>query len=245
MFRGVSMIYIKNFCQKYKHLFPLAIFLIFYLTVFGYVENRPIYHMHLLASRFDHLIPFCEVFIIPYIIWFFYITFGVLFFGLVEKDRDQYYQLSVNLMIGMALFLLISLVWPNGHTLRPAVFPRDNVFTRLVIMIYSSDTSTNVFPSIHVFNTIAMHTAVRHSVILKKYPWAQRISGIIAISIVLSTMFIKQHTVIDVVGAMGLNLITWYLLYRQPQFLTYIHSRRVCNRMPNHTQRQTQINEKR
>ena len=239
------MTYIKSFCQKYKHLFPLAIFLIFYLTVFGYVENRPIYHMHLLASRFDHLIPFCEVFIIPYIIWFFYITFGVLFFGLVEKDRDQYYQLSVNLMIGMALFLLISLVWPNGHTLRPAVFPRDNIFTRLVIMIYSSDTSTNVFPSIHVFNTIAMHTAVRHSTTLKKHPWAVRISGIIAVSIVLSTMFIKQHTVIDVVGAIGLNLITWYLLYRQPQFLTYIHSRRVCNRMPNHTQRQTQINEKR
>ena len=239
------MTYIKSFCQKYKHLFPLAIFLIFYLTVFGYVENRPIYHMHLLASRFDHLIPFCEVFIIPYIIWFFYITFGVLFFGLVEKDRDQYYQLSVNLMIGMALFLLISLVWPNGHTLRPAVFPRDNIFTRLVIMIYSSDTSTNVFPSIHVFNTIAMHAAVRHSTTLKKHPWAVRISGIIAVSIVLSTMFIKQHTVIDVVGAMGLNLITWYLLYRQPQFLTYIHSRRVCNRMPNHTQHQTQINEKR
>ena len=50
------MTYIKSFCQKYKHLFPLAIFLIFYLMVFGYVENRPIYHMHLLASRFDHLV---------------------------------------------------------------------------------------------------------------------------------------------------------------------------------------------
>lgn len=107
-------------------------------------------------------------------------------------------------------------------------------------MIYSSDTSTNVFPSIHVFNTIAMHTAVRHSVTLKKYPWAQRISGIIAVSIVLSTMFIKQHTVIDVVGAMGLNLITWYLLYRQPQFLTYIRSR-----VQNRRHSQAQINEKR
>ena len=227
MFRGVSMIYIKNFCQKYKHLFPLAIFLIFYLTVFVYVENRPAYHMHLLASRFDHLIPFCELFVVPYIMWFFYITFGVLFFGIVEKDRDQCYQLSTNLMIGMALFLLISLIWPNGHTLRPAVLPRDNVFTRLVIMIYSSDTSTNVFPSIHVFNTIAMHTAVRHSTTLKKHPWAVRISGIIAVSIVLSTMFIKQHTVIDVVGAMGLNLVTWYVLYRQPQFLTNLREKLV------------------
>ena len=229
--------YMKSFYRKYKHLLPLAIFLIFYLSVFVYVENRPDYHMHLLASQFDHLIPFCEIFVIPYIIWFFYITFGVLFFGIVERDRDQYYQLSTNLMIGMALFLLISLVWPNGHTLRPAVLPRDNVFTRLVVMIYSSDTSTNVFPSIHVFNTIAMHTAVRHSTTLKKHPWAVRFSGIIAISIVLSTMFIKQHTVIDVVGAMGLNLVTWYLLYRQPQFLTYIHNHRIRSR--------ARINEKR
>ena len=221
------MSYMRTFYRKYKHLFPLAIFLIFYLTVFVYVENRPAYHMHLLASRFDHLIPFCELFVVPYIMWFFYITFGVLFFGIVEKDRDQCYKLSTNLMIGMALFLLISLIWPNGHTLRPAVLPRDNVFTRLVIMIYSSDTSTNVFPSIHVFNTIAMHTAVRHSTTLKKHPWAVRISGIIAVSIVLSTMFIKQHTVIDVVGAMGLNLVTWYVLYRQPQFLTNLREKLV------------------
>lgn len=229
--------YMKSFYRKYKHLLPLAIFLIFYLSVFVYVENRPDHHMHLLASQFDHLIPFCEIFVIPYIIWFFYITFGVLFFGIVERDRDQYYQLSTNLMIGMALFLLISLVWPNGHTLRPAVLPRDNVFTRLVVMIYSSDTSTNVFPSIHVFNTIAMHTAVSHSITLKKHPWAVRFSGIIAVSIVLSTMFIKQHTVIDVVGAMGLNLVTWYLLYRQPQFLIYIHNRQIRSR--------ARINEKR
>ena len=229
--------YMKSFYRKYKHLLPLAIFLIFYLSVFVYVENRPDHHMHLLASQFDHLIPFCEIFVIPYIIWFFYITFGVLFFGIVERDSDQYYQLSTNLMIGMALFLLISLVWPNGHTLRPAVLPRDNVFTRLVVMIYSSDTSTNVFPSIHVFNTIAMHTAVSHSTTLKKHPWAVRFSGIIAISIVLSTMFIKQHTVIDVVGAMGLNLVTWYLLYRQPQFLIYIHNRQIRSR--------ARINEKR
>ena len=221
------MSYMRTFYRKYKHLFPLAIFLIFYLTVFVYVENRPAYHMHLLSSRFDHLIPFCELFVVPYIMWFFYITFGVLFFGIVEKDRDQCYQLSTNLMIGMALFLLISLIWPNGHTLRPAVLPRDNVFTILVIMIYSSDTSTNVFPSIHVFNTIAMHTAVRHSTTLKKHPWAVRISGIIAVSIVLSTMFIKQHTVIDVVGAMGLNLVTWYVLYRQPQFLTNLREKLV------------------
>ena len=58
------MSYMRTFYRKYKHLFPLAVFLIFYLTVFVYVENRPAYHMHLLASRFDHLIPFCELFVV-------------------------------------------------------------------------------------------------------------------------------------------------------------------------------------
>lgn len=213
------MILWKNFWAKYKHFAPLTIFLLLYLILFAYVENRPAYHMHLLSSPYDHLIPFCEIFVVPYIGWFFYITLGVLFFGLIEKDRSQYYLLATNLCIGMSLFLVISLVWPNGHTLRPAIFPRDNIFTRLVIMIYSSDTSTNVLPSIHVFNTIAMHTAVMHSQTLKDYPWAKRISLVIAVSIVLSTMFIKQHTVIDVVTAMALNLVTGYIVYQRPSLL--------------------------
>ena len=208
---------VKSIWERVRHLVPFAAYMIFYLLVFAYVESRPAYNMHLLFSQYDHLVPFCEIFVIPYIGWFFYILFGVLFFGLIEQDRTQYHLLTANLCIGMTLFLVISLIWPNGHTLRPAMMTRDNIFTRLVIMIYQADTSTNVLPSIHVFNTVAMHTAVRNSTTLKKYPWAVNLSFVTAVSIILSTMFIKQHTIIDVFVALGLNLITWSIVYRQPQ----------------------------
>ena len=132
-----------------------------------------------------------------------------------EVYANQYNLLATNLVIGMTLFLIISYVWPNGHTLRPAIIPRDNIFTRMVTAIYRSDTSTNVLPSIHVFNTVAMHTAIKHSTTLKDHPLVVRGSFILAVLIVLSTMFIKQHTVIDVVVALALNTATWYFLYQE------------------------------
>jgi hypothetical protein len=60
-----------------------------------------------------------------------------------------------NLIIGMSLFIAVSMVFPNGLDLRPQEFPRDNICTDLCRYLYSIDTSTNVLPSIHVFNSIA------------------------------------------------------------------------------------------
>lgn len=208
------MIFWRTMWTRYKHFVPVIIYMIFYMVVFAFVENRPSYHMHLLTSQYDRLIPFCEIFVIPYMVWFFYMSLGVLFFGMIEEDRTQFYALVMNLFIGMTLFLAISLLWPNGHTIRPAVFPRENFLTHLVTIVYKADTSTNIFPSIHVFNSIAMHTAIAHSKTLKKHPIVVKGSLILCISIVLSTMFIKQHTLIDVVGAVLLNVITWSLIYQ-------------------------------
>lgn len=210
------MTFIKNMWARCRHLLPFAIYLLAYLICFTIVESRPVYHMHLLSSRFDHLIPFCEVFIVPYYLWFFYITVGVLFMGIVEPDRRQYDLMAKNLVFGMTVFIVISFLWPNGHTLRPAIIPRDNVFARMVTAIYRTDTSTNVLPSIHVFNTVAMHTALSRSTLLReKHPAIIRASLILAILIVLSTMFIKQHTVIDVEVALLMNTFSWYMLYQR------------------------------
>lgn len=204
----------KLFWNKYKHFFPVFLYMIFYMAIFAYVENRHVSQMHLLSTRFDRMIPFCEFFIVPYLLWFFYVAAGVIGFGFMEQEREQFYQLITNLSIGMTLFLIISLLWPNGHTLRPYIFPRDNVFTHMVLALYRTDTSTNILPSIHVFNSIAIHTAVVCSPTLQKHRWLTRTSLVLCVSIVLSTMFLKQHSVIDVVSAMALSLGTYHLVYQ-------------------------------
>lgn len=215
----------KEFWKRYRHFMPVLIFMIFYMSVFAYVENRSGVHLHLLSSKYDALIPFCEIFIIPYLLWFFYVAVGVLFFGLVESERQQYWLLCTNLCIGMTVFLIISLVWPNGHTLRPAVFPRDNIFTDMVAALYRTDTSTNVLPSIHVFNSIAIHTAVANSKTLKKYPAIGCGSFILCGLIIASTVFLKQHTVIDVVAAFLLNYATYHLVYQPKAGLQNVSSK--------------------
>ena len=92
----------------------------------------------------DDYIPFCEYFIIPYLLWFFYVGWGVGYF--YRKNRDEYFRLCTVLFTGMTIFLIISTVYPNGHYLRPTEFARDNLFTDLVRQLYATDTCDESFP---------------------------------------------------------------------------------------------------
>ena len=83
----------------------------------------------------------------------------------------------------------------------------------LVQALYSADTSTNLFPSIHVYNSIGVHLAVSHSEKLRQYKWVQIGSGVLMVSIILSTMFLKQHSVFDVVTAFIMAAVMYSFVY--------------------------------
>ena len=74
-------------------------------------------------------------------------------------------------MMGMTVFLIVSYVYPNAQHIRPTEFPRDNIFTDIVKWLYSTDTPTNILPSIHVFNSLAIHMSLTNCETLrnKKY----------------------------------------------------------------------------
>ena len=113
----------------------------------------------------------------------------------------------------MSLFLLISFVYPNGHHLRPDTFARDNLFVQLVQLLYTADTATNVLPSIHVFNSLTVHMAIVNCQSLRRHRFIRIASLVLTVSIVLSTMFLKQHSVFDVLTAFILCAVMWGLVY--------------------------------
>ena len=160
------------------------------------------------------MIPFCEYFVIPYFLWFAFIAVALIYFGFFNKNLKEYYQLAFNLGIGMTLFLIISYIYPNGQDLRPETFANDNIFTQMVQYLYSIDTPTNVFPSIHVYNSVAVAIAFMTCRKLQKHPAVRYGTVALAISIVLATMFLKQHSVSDVCCALIMNLGSYMLLYR-------------------------------
>lgn len=201
---------VNEFIAKYKHGLLLLYFLI-YLPWFGYLEENVTTHFHVIHVALDDKIPFCEYFIIPYMLWFAYVAWGVAYFFF--KNKSEYYKLCAFLFTGMTIFLVISTVYPNGHYLRPTTFERDNIFVQAVQWLYSTDTPTNLFPSIHVYNSLGINMAVWHSENFKKNKPVRYGSSILCISIILSTMFLKQHSVFDVVTGVVLAAFMFSLVY--------------------------------
>ena len=104
-------------------------------------------------------------------------------------------------MTGMTIFLIVSYVYPNAQHLRPAEFPRNNLFTSIVKWLYKTDTPTNILPSIHVFNSLTCCMAILQNK-RKHFKKTTDIAVVIlTILIIMSTMFLKQHSVVDVVLA--------------------------------------------
>ena len=188
------------------HGWPIVFYLLSYLVWFHTLEAVPRKHYTVVILKLDEWIPFCEVFIIPYMSWFLFIALGIIFSYF--ESRDTYDELCTYLMFGMTAFLVISTFMPNRQPLRLLEMPRDNVFTRIVARLWMMDTPTNVWPSIHVFNSAAVVIAVLRSKGPHfRKPAVRLVTFIWGLLIALSTVFIKQHSIWDVMTASALILI--------------------------------------
>lgn len=201
----------KQFIQKYKHAWLLS-YMFLYFTWFFYLESRGWVPLKIIHTALDDIIPFNEYFFIPYALWFLYIPAVVLFF--LFKSRDDYYKTCAFLFTGMTICLIIYTIWPNGQNLRPHGFVRDNFLVDMVQKLYGFDTSTNVCPSIHVFNSIGAHIAIMESKLFKRNKLVRISSFVLAFFICLSTVFLKQHSVIDGLCAIILACVLYPIVYR-------------------------------
>ena len=70
--------------------------------------------------------------------------------------------------------------------------------------LYRTDTPMNVCPSIHVFNSVTLMLAYYRTRCFDapRLRWMRPAAAVLCVSIALSTMLLKQHSVIDVVFGM-------------------------------------------
>ena len=203
-----------------KNLWIVPVYGMFYLIMFFILENSSQVH-HVIYSPLDDKIPFCEYFIVPYLLWFVYMAAVVIYFMFFNESSKEYSQLVSMLGTGMTVFLIVSFVYPNCHQLRPEI-TADNVFAKAVKLLYTIDTSTNLLPSIHVFNSLACFAAVVHDTSCRAKRWPVPLCGILTVLIILSTMFLKQHSVVDVTLAFLFFGVCYWVFYQFiPEQSTY------------------------
>lgn len=205
---------------QYRHLW-LLLFWPIYLIRYGILS-------FLNSGRFctavwcalDDRIPFLEVFVIPYVLWYGFIV--GMHIWLMLFDVPTFRKYSKFLMIAMGTSTLTYLIFPTCQNLRPESFPRENPLSWIVGVLYAVDANVNVCPSEHVIGALAVLAAAWNTKTL-----SSRVKGavtVLAVLICVSTVFIKQHSAVDVLAALILCALVYPLCYRRKNSKTSLTS---------------------
>ena len=194
---------------RFRHLLLLGGW-IGYFALYFITENLiPAEKCHVIHCALDDAIPFCEYFAVFYVGWYF-LVFGALAYTLFY-DVEGFRKLQTYIMITQAAAMLVYIFYPSIQLLRPAVFPRRNVFTRLLGFIYAFDTPTGVFPSLHVAYSMGILSLGLKSERLS--PAGKTALTVAVVMICLSVCFVKQHSALDVFAALPVGLLAEAIVF--------------------------------
>lgn len=209
--------------KKWPHIKYILI-LPAYLILFVIAEKLVVSNYWVSYLPVDDSIPFCEWFIFPYIAWYLFLVVPGLI--LLFRDPEGFQRYMTLIGIGFLSAVIFCMIFPNGQDLRPDPLPRSNIATWLVSRIYAADTNTNVCPSVHVIGCYAVaYTAWKR---LPKNRRGWRYPAIAAsVLISASTVFVKQHSILDVLVAIPWSIAAGWISWRLQDFLLTRRAKRI------------------
>ena len=178
---------------------PFLMYIVLYMILFYLVRYIKVEKYYYPSISLDFKIPYIKFFVVPYLSWLIWIPFIWLY--TLFHNKKLFKKISYMLMISMTLYLILSFVCPTALSLRPTILDRNDIWCRLTLFLYSLSPETYVFPSLHVFHSLVIFYAIfQGKGKLVEYIWFKIFGFIWTILICLSTMFVKQHSIIDVIG---------------------------------------------
>ena len=181
-----------------------------YFILYALTENLiPAEACYPVHSKLDDIIPFHEGFALAYVFWYVLIVVSLGYFLLYNVQNFR--NLQTYIIITQAVAMVIYIVFPTRQDLRPAEFPRDNILSALMGLIYSLDTNTGVCPSLHVAYSLGIASTWLRE---KSACLAWKIFVVVAVVLIcLSVAFVKQHSVVDIYAAIPVCMLAEYLVF--------------------------------
>lgn len=139
----------------------------------------------------EEQIPFLPAFLIVYMS--FYALPVMIFMKL--RERGRIYKSMMAFLIAVVVHLIFFFLMPISYQLRPELEWSSEILSQLFQLLYSVDQTINTFPSMHVSFAFLCHYIVK-----RYFPIHARASLIVACAVACSTLFVKQHYVMDVVS---------------------------------------------
>lgn len=202
---------------EFKHLL-LLIYWPIYGIVFFFLERGWQREYIPIECWLDDYIPFCEYFVFPYLLWFIFL-FGIHAYTLFV-DINAFKKLMYFIILSYTASTLIFIFFPSMQLLRPTEFQRDNFLVDFMKGFYVFDTNTNVLPSLHVVGSFAVLFASWNCKGIDK-GYIRVIMTVQTIFISISTVFLKQHSIIDVIVGLVLCFALWPFAFWLPDKLRH------------------------
>ena len=191
-----------------KTLRRLLLFLAFIYQanqVYFWIQKKFPQGRSLKIKEIDNKIPFKPKFIVPYLIFYPYIYLPFL---LSLRKPKKFEKITRAFLLAVTIHNLIYIFFQTTIK-RPKIKPTDP-YRRLVKLIYQKDRPLNLFPSWHVSaSTLANLCLTQIS-----RPLAYLMSPL-TVAIVLSTVFIKQHVAVDILGGLTVAFYSFERIFRK------------------------------
>jgi len=196
---------------QFKHLQFLlgwvGYFILYFLTE-NLIPREKCYPVH---CWLDDVVPFCEYFVIPYVGWYVLIVGSLLYFALYNPDNFK--NMMKFIIVTQITAMIIYILFPNRQDLRPTEFLRENIFTDILGVIYTFDTSTNVCPSLHVAYSVGIASTWLKEQSASK--WCKILITVFCFFVCISVAFVKQHSVVDIFAAIPICLLAEWIAFRK------------------------------
>ena len=167
--------------------------LVYYIPKF----LEPYRRLHLVSTHLDQLLPRVPFFVLIYVLA--YVQWVTGFVVIARDSPERCRRFLSGDLISMVLALIVLLAWPMTMD-RPPVTGTD-FFSRLLAFIYSTDTPTNLFPSLHCLQSwLCFRGAIGLRRMPKAYTWAQLVFALLVFASVVLT---KQHIWPDILGGVA------------------------------------------
>jgi membrane-associated phospholipid phosphatase len=177
--------------------------------------NRNPWKCFEVGCKWDAYIPFCEYFVVAYVMWFLYMAGTIVY--LIYKDAKAYEITMRFIILSFSITIAIYLLFPTVQMMRPYNITRENFFMDVVQWFYRHDTPTNVCPSLHVIGTLATMYGALNSERLMQHRGMKAAYVIVGFLICISTVFLKQHSIVDIFAGVVLCLLIGPFVIRKEE----------------------------
>lgn len=194
---------------QFRHLLFLlgwvGYFILYFLTE-NFIPYEKCYPVH---CWLDDVVPFCEYFVIPYVGWYLLIVGSLIYFALYNPKNFEH--MSKFIIVTQVVAMVIYILFPTRQDLRPEMFPRENIFTGILGLIYRFDTNTGVCPSLHVAYSVGIASTWLKEKSASKL--CKTLITIFCFFVCISVAFVKQHSVVDIFAAIPVCILAEWIAF--------------------------------